>query len=153
MNLLELLFGFQGRINRLRYWLGFCTWVVIGVLVYFALQVATVAAGLSGATLMFWGIGLLVLIPFIVSSVAINLRRLHDRDKSGWWLLAFYVIPVALAVFAQAAVNSNPDSSVTKAAQYGTLLIQLWMIVELGFMPGTKGGNQYGEDPNAAQAE
>jgi len=151
MNLLELLFGFQGRINRLKYWLGFCTWVVIGVLVYFALKIVIVAAGLDAGAVLFWGLGLLVLLPFLVSSVAINLRRLHDRDKSGWWLLVFYLIPVALAVFAQAAVNGNPDSSVTKAAQYGTLAIQFWMIVELGFMPGTKGPNAYGEAPAASQ--
>lgn len=151
MNLIELLFVFQGRINRLKYWLGYCTWGVIGVLVYFALKIVIVAASLNAGTVLFWGLGLLVLIPFIVSSIAINLRRLHDRDKSGWWLLVFYLIPVALAVFAQAAVNGNPDSSVTKVAQYGTLAIQFWMIVELGFLPGTKGPNAYGEAPAASQ--
>ena len=62
-----------------------------------------------------------------------------------------YLIPVALAVFEQAAVNGNPDSSVTKAAQYGTLAIQFWMIVKLGFVPGTKGPNEYGEDLAASQ--
>jgi uncharacterized membrane protein YhaH (DUF805 family) len=151
MSLLELLFGFQGRINRLKYWLGFCTWVVIGVLVYFALKIVIAATSLNTGVVLFWGMGLLVLVPFLVSSIAINLRRLHDRDKSGWWLLVFYLIPVALAVFAQAAVNGNPDSSVTKVAQYGTLAIQLWMIVELGFFPGTKGPNEYGEDRAAPQ--
>jgi uncharacterized membrane protein YhaH (DUF805 family) len=151
VNLLELLFGFQGRITRLRYWLGYCTWIVIGVLVYFALKVLIVATDLGAATVMFWGMGLLVLVPFIVSSIAINLRRLHDRDKSGWWLLVFYLVPVALAVFAQAAVGSSPVSSVTKVAEYGTLALQFWMIVELGFLPGTRGGNQYGEDPRASQ--
>jgi len=89
MNLLELLFGFQGRINRLKYWLGFCAWVVIGVLVYFALKIVIVAAGLDAGTVLFWGLGILVLLPFLVSSVAINLRRLHDRDKSGWWCSCF----------------------------------------------------------------
>jgi uncharacterized membrane protein YhaH (DUF805 family) len=151
VNLLELLFGFQGRITRLRYWLSYCTWIVIGVLVYFALKVLIVATDLGAATVMFWGMGLLVLVPFIVSSIAINLRRLHDRDKSGWWLLVFYLVPVALAVFAQAAVGSSPESSVTKVAEYGTLALQFWMIVELGFLPGTRGGNQYGEDPRASQ--
>ena len=63
----------------------------------------------------------------------------------------FYLVPVALAVFAQAAVGSSPESSVTKVAEYGTLALQFWMIVELGFLPGTRGGNQYGEDPRASQ--
>ena len=110
-----------------------------------------VATDLGAATVMFWGMGLLVLVPFIVSSIAINLRRLHDRDKSGWWLLVFYLVPVALAVFAQAAVGSSPESSVTKVAESGTLALQFLMIVELGFLPGTRGGNQYGEDPRASQ--
>jgi uncharacterized membrane protein YhaH (DUF805 family) len=63
MSLLELLFGFQGRINRLKYWLGFCTWVVIGVLVYLALKIVIAAASLDTGVVLFWGLGLLFWSP------------------------------------------------------------------------------------------
>ena len=143
MNLLELLFGFQGRITRLRYWLGYCTWIVIGVLVYFALKVLIVATDLGAATVMFWGMGLLVLVPFIVSSIAINLRRLHDRDKSGWWLVLFYLAPVVLDGIGRSAGSIGIVFSVISFA------ISVWAFVELGCLRGTIAGNRYGPDPVA----
>ncbi|MGC1622609.1 MAG: DUF805 domain-containing protein, partial [Pseudolabrys sp.] len=32
-------------------------------------------------------------IPIVISSVALAIKRLHDRNKSGWWLLVFYLLP------------------------------------------------------------
>lgn len=151
MRLLKLLFAFQGRIGRLKYWLGYCSWVVIGALVYFMLKVVVAATKIDENAVLFWGLGLFLLWPFLVSATAINLRRLHDREKSGWWLLAFYLIPTALMVIAQITVGSKPDSSMTKVGQYGSLAIYFWMIIELGFLPGTRGRNEYGDDPVASQ--
>ena len=41
-------------------------------------------------------IGLVVLIPAIVSGVSVGIKRLHDRDSTGWWLLLFYLVPGVL---------------------------------------------------------
>lgn len=38
--------------------------------------------------------GLYVLAAF-VPSIAITVRRLHDRDMSGWWYLGFYCLPLS----------------------------------------------------------
>ena len=29
----------------------------------------------------------------LISGIAVGIKRLHDRDKGGWWLLLFYVVP------------------------------------------------------------
>ena len=55
----------------------------------------------------------------IYPSIVLYAKRWHDRDKSGWWTL-IGIIPV---------------------------IGGLWMLIELGFLRGTDGPNQYGPDP------
>ena len=82
MDLGNQLFSFQGRINRAKFWLA--------VLIYF---VANIVVGILGyasgsdavATLLSSVVGLVI----FVSGIFVAIKRLHDRDKSGWWLLLF----------------------------------------------------------------
>ncbi len=53
--------------------------------------------------------------------LAFYTKRLHDRNRSGWFLLIL-LIPLIGAI---------------------------WLIIELGFLRGTKGPNKYGADPAA----
>jgi uncharacterized membrane protein YhaH (DUF805 family) len=85
MSIGTLLFSFGGRINRMPYWL-----VSVAMLI--------VMAGLFalGAPSGVWQIAmflLLLLIPSIWIGVALAVKRLHDRNKSAWWLVIFYVLP------------------------------------------------------------
>jgi hypothetical protein len=38
----------------------------------------------------------LVLIPWLLWGFSITTERLHDRDRSAWWLLVFYLVPGVL---------------------------------------------------------
>jgi uncharacterized membrane protein YhaH (DUF805 family) len=38
----------------------------------------------------------LVLIPWLMWGFAIHTERLHDRDKSAWWLVVFFLLPGAI---------------------------------------------------------
>jgi uncharacterized membrane protein YhaH (DUF805 family) len=103
--------SFEGRIGRLRYWMFFAPYSIL----YFALirldyARNTLAAG-DGIGLYS---GLFVLIT-LYSSFAVGVKRCHDRDRSGWFLL-IGVIP----------------------------LLNLWLLVELGFLSGTTGPNRFG---------
>ena len=51
--------------------------------------------------------------------LAVNAKRWHDRNKSAVWIL-FTLIPI---------------------------IGQIWTVVELGFLGGTKGHNRFGPDP------
>ena len=62
---------------------------------------------------LFSGIfALLSLIPAVI----VYIKRFHDRDKSGWWVL-IGLIP---------------------------LIGPLWLLIELGFLKGTDGPNRFG---------
>ncbi len=61
-------------------------------------------------------LAVIVLLVMAVVGITTSVKRWHDRDKSGaWYFIAF--IPIV-----------GP----------------IWALVELGFLPGTDGSNQYG---------
>jgi uncharacterized membrane protein YhaH (DUF805 family) len=88
--LFEFMFGASGRINRAEYWLSILKFTAAEL---FAAVILATAAGI--ATLLLIIAIVLVLIPWLMWGLAINTERLHDRSKSAWWLLAFYVRPGA----------------------------------------------------------
>jgi len=63
--------NFKGRALRSEYW----WWVLFTVLAQAA--AATIASML----------GDLVAVVFFLPSIAVAVRRMHDIDKSGWWIL------------------------------------------------------------------
>jgi uncharacterized membrane protein YhaH (DUF805 family) len=86
----KLLFAFSGRINRAKYWLAiliFFIWVIIWICAIALSAFAFPAVGL------FYVLAMIAVIPIFVTGIAIGIKRLHDRDKSGWWLILFYVVP------------------------------------------------------------
>jgi uncharacterized membrane protein YhaH (DUF805 family) len=86
-------------------------------------------------------------------------KRLHDRDKSAWWLLLFVFVPtVLLAVGMGAAIygmliSGDPGDDVSQMGGLGAIAslvgfaILLWAFVELACLRGTVGPNKYGPDP------
>jgi uncharacterized membrane protein YhaH (DUF805 family) len=143
MPISQLLFSFRGRINRASYWLTTISVLIIGVVVVFvATFVALFAGGLDGAGgLVGAAAALLILyIPFLWAGLAIAAKRLHDRDKSAWWLLLFYVLPGVL----QGISNQAGGAGLVFYVASG--VIAIWVLVELGFLRGTVGPNRYGPD-------
>ena len=129
----SLLFSFQGRINRAKYWLA--------TVIYTAIVAVMIGAGyLFDFSSLFFAVFVVVCIALFISGVAVGIKRLHDRDKSGWWLLLFYLVP---GVFDGLDRVLGPNLIFNLVS----LAISLWMIVELGFLRGTSGPNRYGNDP------
>jgi len=54
----------------------------------------------------------LVVIPWLIWGFAIHTERLHDRDRSAWWLLVFYVALAALGHFANLALLKGTTGAV-----------------------------------------
>ncbi len=76
---------FDGRASRAEFWwYALATWLMYGIgwIVTGILFAVATALGVIGVILM---IGLYV--ALIVPSVAVGIRRLHDTNKSGWWML------------------------------------------------------------------
>ena len=133
MELAQIWFSFKGRINRAKYWL---------VLLVSSAIFATVLLGAIAA--QSWALGILaglLFIPTFVSSLAVAVKRLHDREKSAWWLFVFYLLPALLDGMANVAEDTSLVFSLASFA------VSLWAFVELGCLRGTIGDNQYGPDP------
>jgi uncharacterized membrane protein YhaH (DUF805 family) len=136
MNFFQLLFSFSGRINRAKYWLAAVLYIVVLLLIA-GIGIAT------GKMMLFLLIAVIIYIPMIISAIAVGIKRLHDRDKSGWWLLVFYVLPGVLSGLAD---HVGPQIIFWLAG----LAISIWGFVELGCLRGTSGANRFGPDPLAA---
>jgi uncharacterized membrane protein YhaH (DUF805 family) len=132
----SLLFGFQGRINRAKYW--------IATVTYISATIALVGLGFFFSFhTIFFIIAAIVFIAMTVSGIAVGLKRLHDRDMSGWWLLVFYLLPPVVDGIGR-ALGIPVLFSLAGSA------ISIWALVVLGFLRGTPGANQYGPDPLGA---
>jgi uncharacterized membrane protein YhaH (DUF805 family) len=150
MNLQKILFSFDGRIGRRIYWLAILALIV-------AVQVLTVAPFLLDNEA--WSLILALTSQFIWlfslwPLLAVGAKRLHDRDKNGWWLLVFWLLPFALfagglsiILFDDPRTGRTGDLATGSVLIFASLLPALWGIVELGILPGTKGPNLYGADP------
>jgi uncharacterized membrane protein YhaH (DUF805 family) len=140
MALVDLFFGHRGRINRVKYFLAILLWSVAGIcglaLVYFVTgSVDSVAA---------WIFAAIFVVPGVWSSVVLGIKRLHDRNKTAWWMLLFYLAPYMLNNIASRAEQDSPVEVIAVIAGGVT---ELWAFVELVCLRGTIGPNQYGDDP------
>jgi uncharacterized membrane protein YhaH (DUF805 family) len=77
--------------------------------------------------------------------LAILVKRLHDRDKSAWWLLAYFVLPGLFKQFAERL----PDTYWMIPVALASIVLTLACFLETGFLRGTKGPNRFGPDPEA----
>ena len=155
---------FSGRSRRMEYWM----WVLFQFLLYLALWVvffAVAGAALwsgdpanalaAGAAivifiLIYMVIGLALLVP----SLAVTVRRLHDTNRSGWWLGGFvlaYLGLVVVNVAMMGVIAQSPDSLGAVTALYGIIGLAMLgygvILLVFMFLDGTPGPNRYGPDP------
>src|SRR5664279_5021864 len=97
-DLFEFMFGAGGRINRAKYWVSFLRYSLVGLLVAVILFVT---AGIAAPLLII--VAVLTLVPWLLWGIAITTERLHDRDRSAWWLIVFYLVPGLLNELAKTA--------------------------------------------------
>jgi uncharacterized membrane protein YhaH (DUF805 family) len=141
-------FSFRGRINRAKYWLALLIFTIVGMvqgLVGFAL----------GNAVLFQIFNFLIDLAVLVASIALGIKRLHDRDRSAWWLLLFYLGPVVFAgaggaiMWAGASsVGMTEDWSLfPRLCLIGGFTLGIWGLVEIGFLRGSAGYNRFGPNP------
>jgi len=137
--LLEFLFGAKGHIERAQYWRSLVIFSVAGpfaAVILFA--AATIAAPL------FIVMVVIVFIPWLMWGFAIHTERLHDRNKSAWWLLVLSVVPGVLGHFAKAAWFAGAGMALHCVLALASFALAIWGFVEIGCLRGTAGPNKYG---------
>ena len=135
---------FSGRAPRAEYW-----WYALGlIIVFIILSVVESIVGLKGMVFGIYGpLTILLWAATIVPGLAVGVRRLHDTNRSAWWLLL--LVPYAIsAVLAMRAVASGSLVGLGSAGVLG-LIGLLCAIALLVFMvlPSTPGDNNYGANP------
>jgi uncharacterized membrane protein YhaH (DUF805 family) len=114
---------FSGRSRRKEFWM----FQLLNMLVICAFAVILAGSALSEGewtSMQIAAAGLLVvwMLGILIPSLAVQVRRFHDQDKSGWFVL-LGVIPYL-----------------------GGLILFVFMLFE-----GTRGPNRFGDDPKAAE--
>jgi uncharacterized membrane protein YhaH (DUF805 family) len=139
--------SFYGRTNRARFWLAALS--VWGIIVVGAF----IGMGLGGLAPLASLLLLPVFVLGVVAAVANYVRRLHDRNKSAWWLVVFLGVPAFFSVFgALGAAGGGPSDAANFISALG-LPFSIWGLVEMGFLRGSRGPNKYGDDPLQPAAE
>ncbi len=115
-SLKEILFSFSGRMSRSDYWTrAFPIFFVYSIIVNSIFYIESESSELPI-------VSFILSLPSIWPALAVIIKRLHDRDRSGWFFCTLF-IPLANAVFA------------------------IWIIIEVWFLKGTDGENRFGPDP------
>jgi len=142
-----LLFSFSGRMRRLHYWLIALAniAVIVAAVLFFAL-LATVALEPGRQAPLTIALGLAVVVQVWIM-LACGVKRLHDRDRSGWWILVFWLLPSVLQSLGQGLTLIETSGVTLAVFSLASLVLTLWAIIELGFLPGTPGDNRFGPDP------
>lgn len=99
-------------------------------------------ASLDPANLILKAFGLSL---FLWIYLATAIKRLHDRDRSGWWIVLFFVVPGLYNQFS----DLLPDSYWMLPFSLAASSLWLWGLVEMFILPGTSNDNRFGLDPLA----
>ncbi len=108
LNVLKNYAVFSGRARRKEYWM----FVLFNLIISCVIAVVEAMVGSPG-----W-LGAIYFLVVFIPSIAVSIRRLHDTDRSGWWLL-IALIPLL-----------------------GSLVLLVFFVLE-----GTAGDNGHGADP------
>jgi uncharacterized membrane protein YhaH (DUF805 family) len=163
----SFLFSIEGRINRARYWLASLMILCAMIFSLLLLVVTSLALHLStgplsinlvgisasfGATYdhnpaaQFPRIAVLVMtLAFGWRYAVTSIKRLHDRNKSAWWIVPFLVAPGLNTQFGDWLGDSWPAVFICYAAH----IAFIWGSVEMYCLKGTRGPNRFGPEPLA----
>ncbi len=109
---------FQGRATRSEFW----WWMLFYMIIIVVLETLAMGELQRGTTGLFTGLLSLVSLIFFLPTLGLEVRRLHDTDRSGWWVLISFV-PII-----------------------GIILLIVWWCGK-----GTLGPNKYGVGDTVAQ--
>ena len=118
---------FSGRARRSEFWL-FSLFIFIVEIVYCVLMRVTGNfdpanyGAINGVGMALGGLIMIFMLAIIVPSLAVTFRRLHDTNRSAWWLLIAFLPAI------------------------GSLVLLVFYL-----LPGTVGPNRFGPDPKGLE--
>ncbi|MEE4276420.1 MAG: DUF805 domain-containing protein [Thermoleophilia bacterium] len=109
---------FDGRARRKEFWF----FVLFNIIISAVLAIVDNVIGSSVGDANVGFLGGIYSLAVLIPSIAVTVRRLHDTERSGWWILLSFV-------------------------PFGVIVVLVFALIE-----GTAGPNKYGEDPKGRSA-
>lgn len=129
---------FTGRSRRKEFWMFMLLMIVVSVVA------TTIDAmlGMSGLVLGVYGpLSLVVVVALLTPQLSVSVRRLHDTNRSGWWVLLGFMPAVTMLL-----------SGLTGIGSLNLLSLVALVLIYFFVLEGTRGPNQYGPDPKEGEA-
>ncbi len=95
-------------------------------------------------SLVFYAAATPIFVAAIRILAATAVKRLHDRNKSGWWIVPFFIAPILLGKVGDWLGDSYPADFLMLVM----IALSLWGFVEMLCLRGTRGPNRFGPDPD-----
>ena len=139
-------FSFSGRSCRREFW-----WFTLATTIFgFAMDGVDYAIGSE----IGW-VGLVFTLFIMIPSLAVAVRRLHDINRSGWWLLILIFPAFALGFLGNVAAledqfgNAEPtiEPGATDLETLAALIITCAVLFIVMALPGSRGVNRFGSEP------
>ena len=141
---------FKGRARRKEYWY----FILFNAIAAIILNIVDVIIGTYNPVTQAGILGSLYSLGVFLPSLAVTVRRLHDTNRSGWWILfplGSMLIGAILMVLI-GGLSADLDSMSTGA---GLMMVLVGIAMFASFitlfvfmvLDGTQGSNTYGTDP------
>jgi uncharacterized membrane protein YhaH (DUF805 family) len=95
-------------------------------------EVISLVGNLFGMTILMW------------IWLATSVKRLHDRNRSGWWIVPFFVLPS----FSGHIQGWLGESIFTFPIGLAVFILCIWGFIEMGFLRGSFSSNRFGPSPH-----
>lgn len=141
MTIAQLFFSFQGRIGRLTYFLAFLALNIVQVILL------SLAFKSPAPLSLVFALALLGTVP---SGLSLTVKRLHDLDKSGWYVALIVVQSLATALLKSLqAAEALAPALILSVIVLALTLWMLWIfVIQVLFFRGTSGTNSFGNPSN-----
>jgi uncharacterized membrane protein YhaH (DUF805 family) len=146
---------FSGRSRRKEFWM----FALINTLIGLVLSIVgnVLKEGSATTALFFFRLPLIYSVAVIIPYYAVQVRRLHDTGRSGWWILSYLAPCAVLGIVLLGIIGSSAGESSYMFESHLVELAVLIVSVLVGFVicivfmaqdsvPGT---NKYGPNPKS----
>jgi uncharacterized membrane protein YhaH (DUF805 family) len=151
--ILEKYADFTGRAPRPELWWYVLGLVIVSIIVSIVESILGIHRMIAG---MYGPLSCLLFLATIVPSIAVGVRRLHDVNRPGWWILLPLIpeclmIVMAFATAGAVVAGGGMGAAMGGMAMTGLLglitLVGAIVVIVFYVMPGTPGENRYGPNP------
>src|ERR1700677_4399106 len=134
----------EGRAHQITYWRTVLPAWLAAIVVALVMAIVDAFLGLRPSEWIPPGFGgaverslfALIYIYLAWVTIAVSIRRLHDRDKTGWWVIPLVCLPAGLRVF-----DDDTHGVVQSLVDLIEVIFGGWGFIEIGLSAGTPGDN------------